>query len=90
MLHDYDIAPSQLASNAWRILGVFYLSCRIISAMWTSRLFQRLYYLKCREEFYFLQSMDKPIVTKLPKSNKGWKPLFIRMTDPTGFEIDLR
>ena len=30
LLYDYDIAPSQLALNAWRILGAFYLRCRIL------------------------------------------------------------
>ena len=29
-------------------------------------------------------------MTKLPKSNKGWKKLFIRVIDSTGFEVDLK
>ena len=71
LLHDYGVAPSQLASNAWRILGAFYLRCRILGVMPTSRLFSNFYYLKTYEEFYFLQSRGKSIVTKLPDTNKG-------------------
>ena len=56
----------------------------------TSRLFRNFYYLKTREEFYFLQSRDKPIVTKLSDTNKGWKPLFVRVTYPNGFKVDLQ
>ena len=29
-------------------------------------------------------------MTKLPNTNKGWKPLFVRVTDPNGFGIDLQ
>ena len=81
LLHDYSVAPSQLALNAWSIVEFFYLGCRILRVMSTSRLFRNFYYLKTREEFYFLQFMGKPIVTKLSDTNKGWKPLFIRVTD---------
>ena len=71
LLFDYDIAPSQLAPNAWRILGAFYLGCRILGVMPTSHLFHSFYYLKTRNEFYFLQSRGSPIVTKLSDTNKG-------------------
>ena len=77
-------------SNAWRILGAFYLKCRISGVMSISRLFRSFYYLKTHEEFYFLQSRSSPIVTKLPNTNKGWKPLFVRVTDPNGFGVDLQ
>ena len=90
LLHHYDIAPSQLAPNAWRILAAFYLGCHTIGVAPTSRLFRSFYFLKTREEFYFLQSRGKPIVTKLPDTNKGWKPLFIRITTPIGFGVDLQ
>ena len=90
LLYDYDIAPSQLTSNAWRILGAFYLGCHVIGIVPTSRLFRNFYFLKTHEEFYFLQSRDKPIVTGLPDTNKGWKPLFIRVTVPNGFGVDLQ
>ena len=56
----------------------------------TSRLFRSFYFLKTREEFYFLQSRGKLIVTKLHDTNKGWKPLFIRITAPIGFGVDLQ
>ena len=71
-------------------MRAFYLGCRILGVMLTSRLFRNFYYLKTREEFYFLQSRDKPIVTKLSDTNKGWKPLFVRITDPNGFRVDLQ
>ena len=90
LLHDYGVAPSQLAPNAWRILAAFYLRCHVIGVVPTSRLFIHFYFLKSLEKFYFLQSRDKPIVTKLPDINKGWKPLFIRITSPTGFGVDLQ
>ena len=53
LLNDYGVGPSQLASNAWRIVGAFYLGCRILGIMLTSRLFHNFYFLKTREEFYF-------------------------------------
>ena len=67
----------------------FYLGCHILGVMPTSRLFRNFYFLKTREEFYFLQSRGKPIVTGLPDINKGWKPLFIRVTVLNGFGVDL-
>ena len=87
-LHDYDMAPSQLAPNARRILGAFYIGCRILGVMSTSRLFRCFYYLSC-EEFYFLQSRDSPTVTKLLDTNKDWKPLFVRVSDLNGFGVNL-
>ena len=42
------------------------------------------------EEFYFLQSRDSLIVIELPKNNKGWNGLFIRVTNPNGFGVNLR
>ena len=89
LLFDYGVASSQLVSNAWRILRVFYLGCHILGVMPTSRLFRNFYYLKTRGKFYFFQSRGKLIVTKLPNTNKGWKPLFVRVTDPNGFGVDL-
>ena len=89
LLYDYGVAPSKLAPNAWRIVGAFYLGCRILGIMLTSRLFHNFYFLKTREEFYFLQFRGKSIVTKLSDTNKDWKPLFIRVTDPNGFRVDL-
>ena len=89
VLHDYDVALSQLAPNAWRILGAFYIGCCILGIMLTSRLFHYFYFLKNCEEFYFLQSKDSLTVTKLSNTNKGWKPLFIIVTDPNGFRVDL-
>ena len=71
LLHDYGVAPSQLAPNAWRIIVAFYLGCHIIGVTPTSRLFRSFFFLKTREEFYFLQSRGKPIVTGLPDTNKG-------------------
>ena len=85
LLFDYDIAPSQLAPNAWRILGAFYLGCHVIGVVSTSRLFRNFYFLKTHEEFYFLQSRGKSIVIGLPDTNKGWKPLFIRVIALNGF-----
>ena len=52
--------------------------------------FDNCFYLKRNEEFYFLQLRDTSIITGLPESNKGWKPLLIRMTDPIRFGVDLR
>ena len=89
LLYDYDITPSQLAPNAWRILGAFYLGCHILGVMSTSRLFRNFYFLQTHKEFYFLQSKGKPIVTKLPNTNKGWKTLFLRITNSNGFGVDL-
>ena len=89
LLFDYDIAPSQLVPNAWRILGAFYLGCHVIGVMPTSRLFKNFYFLKSREKFYFLQSRGKPVVTRMPDTDKGWKPLFIRITAPNGFGTNL-
>ena len=77
-------------SNAWRILGAFNLGCRILRIIPTSRLFRSFYYLKTREEFYFLQSRGSLIVTKLSDTNKGWKPLFFKVTDLNGFGVDLQ
>ena len=37
VLHDYKVAPLQLAPNAWRILGAFYIGCRILGIILTSR-----------------------------------------------------
>ena len=90
LLHDYGVAPSQLAPNAWRIIAAFYLGCHIIGVPPTSRLFRTFYFLKTREEFYFLQARGKPIVTGLPDTNKGWKPLFLRIVSPIGFGVDLQ
>ena len=56
----------------------------------TSRLFRSFFFLKTREEFYFLQSRGKPIVIGLPNTNKGWKPLFLRITSSLGFGVDLQ
>ena len=89
LLHDYGVAPSQLALNAWRIVVAFYIRCHIIGVTPTSRLFRSFFFLKTREEFYFLQSKGKPIMTRLPDTNKGWKPLFLRITSPLGFGVDL-
>ena len=90
LLFDYGVVPSQLASNAWRILGAFYIKYRILGVMPTSRLFRNFYFLNTREEFYFLQSREKSIVIKLPDTNKGWKTLFLIITDPNGFGVDLQ
>ena len=90
LLHDYGVVPSQLALNAWKILAAFYLGCHVIGVVPISRLFINFYFLKSREKFYFLQSRGKSIVTKLSDTNKGWKPLFIRITSSTGFGIDLQ
>ena len=90
LLYDYDIAPSQLAPNAWRILGAFYLGCHIMGVVLTNWLFRNFYFLKTREKFYFLQFREKSIVTKLPDTNKGWKTLFLIITDPNGFGVDLQ
>ena len=67
----------------------FYLGCHILGIVPTSRLYWNFYFLKTREEFYFVQSRGKPIVTGLPDINKGWKPLFIRVTALNGFGVDL-
>ena len=48
------------------------------------------YYLKSREEFYFLQARGYKIMTGFPSSNKGWKRLFIRMTNLIRFGVHLR
>ena len=90
LLHDYGVVLSQLAPNAWRIIAAFYLGCHIIGVAPTSRLFRNFFFLKTREEFYFLQSKGKPVVTGLLNKNKGWKPLFFRITNPTGFGVDLQ
>ena len=90
LLHDYGVAPSQLAPNAWRIITAFYIGCHIIGVPPTSRLFRSFFFLKTREEFYFFQYRGKPIVTGLPDTNKGWKPLFLRITCPHGFGVDLQ
>ena len=90
LLYDYGVAPSQLAPNAWRIITAFYIGCHIIGITSTSRLFRSFFFLKTREEFYFLQSRGKPIVIGLSVTNKGWKPLFLRITSPLGFGVDLQ
>ena len=79
-----------MATNVWRIIAEFYLGCHIIGVTPTSRLFRNFFFLKTREEFYFLQFRGKPIVNGLPDTNKGWKPLFLRITSPIGFEVDLQ
>ena len=56
----------------------------------TSRQFKHFYYLKSRKEFYFALSMGSLIVIKLSESNKGLKKLFVRITDPNGFGVDLK
>ena len=71
LLYDYGVAPSQLALNAWRIIVAFYIGCHIIEVTPTSRLFRNFFFLKTREEFYFLQSRGKSIVTGLPDTNKS-------------------
>ena len=63
------------------------MGCHTIGVAPTSRLFRSFYFLKTREEFYFLQSREKPIVIKLLDTNKGWKPLFIRITAPIGVGV---
>ena len=42
------------------------------------------------EEFYFLQSKYNSIMTRLTKSNKGWKRLFVHVTNPNGFGVSMR
>ena len=90
ILHDYGVVLSQLASNAYRIIAAFYLGCHVIGVAPTSRLFRNFFFLKMREKFYFLQSRGKPVVTGLPDTNKGRKPLFLRITNLTGFRVDLQ
>ena len=90
LLHDYGVAPSQLAPNTWRLVTAFYIGCHIIGVTPTNRLFRSFFFLKTLEEFYFLQSRGKLIVTGLPDTNKGWKPLFLRITSPFGFRVDLQ
>ena len=90
LLHDYDVAPSQLAPNAWQIIATFYLGCHIIGVTPTSWLFRSFFFLKTQKEFYFLRFRSKPIVTGLPDTNKGWKPLFLRITSLIGFGVDLQ
>ena len=58
--------------------------------MSTSWLFKRFYYLKSQNEFYFFQSKGTLIVTKLSKSNKGWKRHFVRIMSLTGFKVNLK
>ena len=69
--------------------GGFLLGMSYFGVMPTSWFFRNFYYLKTHEEFYLLQSRDKPIVTKLSDTNKGWKTLFLRIIDPNGFGVDL-
>ena len=44
LLHDYGVAPSQLAPNAWRIIAAFYIGCHIIGVAPTSRLFRSFFF----------------------------------------------
>ena len=90
VLNDYRVAPSQLAPNTWRILGAFFLGYRKKEITATNRQFKQFYYLKSGEEFYFFQSRDSPIVTDLLECNKGWKRIFIQVTNPNGFRVSLR
>ena len=54
VLNEYEIEPSQLAPNAWMILKAFYIGCRKERITPTTHHIERFYYLKSREEFYFL------------------------------------
>ena len=88
-LIEYDVVPSQLVPNTWRILCAFYLGCKKKGITPTVRHLKRFYYLKSREEFYFFQARDHKIVTGLLDSSKGWKRLFNCMTNSIGFGVCL-
>ena len=49
VLADFDIAPSQLLPNSWRILTTFYIGCRRARVDVTSRIFRLFYRLKTNE-----------------------------------------
>ena len=66
ILNEYGVTPSQLAPNAWRILGTFYIGRKKEGITPILYHLKRFYYLKSKEKFYFLQSRDYKIVTGLP------------------------
>ena len=88
-MNDYRFALSQLDPNYWRIIGSFFLGCRINRVIWDSRLFRHFYSLKTQVEFYFFQSKGTPIVIDLPNSNKGWKRHLVCIRSLNGFEVSL-
>ena len=49
VLVDYDIAPSQLIPNYWRILAAFYIRCKRFQVDDTSQIFRLFYNLKRSE-----------------------------------------
>ena len=89
VLADYNIAPSQLAPNSWRILSTFYIGCRMTQVEPTSRVFRLFYRLKAKGGWYFFAGRGKKVVIGNPTSVKNWKGRFIRFHRAEGFGVSL-
>lgn len=69
---------------------LFFLGCRAMIVIPTSKLFKMFYILKRRDEFYHLHPRGSPVVVDLPYSNKHWKERFVRLKCPNEIWMSLK